>query len=363
MLHLVRDARTLPAFLVSGCLLAGCSGASNAATVKGEAHDAATAPDAARPDAATGKDAGADGSGGPTITLITEPDQGMTPVYDFISSAKKTLDMTMYELDDTTATGLLLAAAKNGVTVRVILDQNLEMKDNTAAYDALGAGNVQVHWADPTYAATHQKTITVDGTTSAVMSLNFAAEFYKTSRDFALLTTDPNDVAAIEAVFEKDFSSTAVTPSAAGGLVWSPTNSESSLVGLINGAKTSLVLENEEMSADEVVVALENAAKRGVKVEVVMTASMSWDTNFGYLTTAGVKVVTYLSYGPLYIHAKVILADYGTSDARLFVGSENFSDASLTENRELGLFTSDATVMTAVNKTLASDLAGGTPYP
>ena len=47
--------------------------------------------------------------------------------------------------------------------VRVILDQNLEMSDNTTAYNALGAADVQVHWANPTYAATHQKTITVDG--------------------------------------------------------------------------------------------------------------------------------------------------------------------------------------------------------
>ena len=76
------------------------------------------------------------------LTLITEPDQGMAPIYALISSAKHTLDMTMYELTDTMMTGMLTAAAKSGVTVRVILDQELEMKSNTAAYDALGAGNV-----------------------------------------------------------------------------------------------------------------------------------------------------------------------------------------------------------------------------
>src|SRR5580658_7854711 len=102
-----------------------------------------------------------EGDGGGGDTLVTEPDQGLTPIYDFTSSAKKSIDMTMYELVDTTMTGILTKAAKAGVVVRVILDQNLEMMDNTPAYDALGAGGVQVHWANATYAATHQKTITV----------------------------------------------------------------------------------------------------------------------------------------------------------------------------------------------------------
>ena len=90
--------------------------------------------------------------------------------------------MTMYELVNTQVTSLLTGLAKKGVTVRVILDQNLEKSSNTTAYgpDALGSGGVQVHWANPTYSATHQKTITVDSKTSAVMSLNLVSEDYWT---------------------------------------------------------------------------------------------------------------------------------------------------------------------------------------
>jgi len=67
-------------------------------------------------------------------TVYTFPDQGFTPVYNFINSATKTLDMTMYELVDTTAENDLVALAKKGVVVRVILDQNLELSANTPAY-------------------------------------------------------------------------------------------------------------------------------------------------------------------------------------------------------------------------------------
>lgn len=108
-------------------------------------------------------------------TLVTEPDQGYQPIYDFIGSATRSIDMTMYELTDTTAESDLAAAAAKGVTVRVILDTNREKSRNTTAYNYLNAHGVQAVWADPTYAATHQKTITVDGTRSAVLTGNLPA--------------------------------------------------------------------------------------------------------------------------------------------------------------------------------------------
>ncbi len=297
------------------------------------------------------------------LTLITEPGDGLTPIYDLVGSAKSTIDMTMYELVDTTMTGLLIDAAKSGVRVRVILDQNLEKSSNTTAYNALEAGKVQVHWANPTYSATHQKTITIDGATSAIMTLNLDAEYYSTSRDFAVITTDSNDVAAIESVFDDDFTNTALTPPTGDDLVWSPTNSQTSLLAIINDAKTSLTIENEEMSDSKIISALESAAARGVAVEVIMTASSSWTAALNALAKKGVKVVTYAATASLYIHAKVILADYGTTSATVFIGSENFSTASLTKNRELGLIISDAAIMTSIHTTLASDFKGGTAVP
>ena len=103
--------------------------------------------------------------------------------------------------------------------------------------------------------------------------------------------------------------------------MWSPTNSETALLDLINGAKTSLLVENEEMSYDAIVSALTQAASRGVDVEVVMENSSSYQTEFTTLVNSGVKLATY-EHASLYIHAKIILADYGTSGAQVFIGSE-----------------------------------------
>ena len=156
-------------------------------------------------------------------TLITEPDQGLTTIYNLIQSAKKTIDMTMYELVDTQAQMLLDQAAANGVKVRVILDQNLERSSNQAAFDDLQSHGVQVVWAQTKYAATHQKSIVIDGTTAAVMTLNLTSRYYSSSRDFAVIESDANDVNAIETTFNADFSSQAITPSVGDSLVWSPT--------------------------------------------------------------------------------------------------------------------------------------------
>ena len=306
---------------------------------------------------------GTGASGGDAQSLVIEPDQGMTPIYDLLNSAKKTIDMTMYELVDTQCQQILAAQAAKGVVVRVILDQALEKTSNTPVYTFLNANGVKAVWANPVFQASHQKTITVDGTTTAIMSLNLTSRYYSTSRDFAVIESNPNDIAAIEATFNADFVSGAITPSTGDDLIWSPTNSLTALLGMISSAKSSLKVENEEMGDAQIVTALEDAAKRGVAVEVAMTNGGTYAAEFNALKAAGVKVNTYTTTAPLYIHAKMILVDYGGSGQVAFVGSQNFSNPSLTENRELGLTVTDPAILGSLNTTFGSDFQGGTPWP
>ena len=300
---------------------------------------------------------------GSYFTLVTLPNQGLTSTYAFMNSATTSLDMVMYELTDTTASGDLVAIGENGIKVRVILDQNDEKSANTPAYNQLkGATNVSVIWANPTYEATHEKSIVVDDSRALIMTYNLTSQYYSTSRDFGVFDNDPNDVAAIETTFNADFVNGTITPPEGDDLIWSPTNSESSLLALINNSTSSLLVENEEMSASVIVSALGNAAKRGVSCTIIMTANSDYTSELNTLKSDGCKIATYAETASLYIHAKVILADYGTTVAKVYIGSENFSNASLTKNRELGLINSDAATMTSIDTTLTSDYKGGTPY-
>jgi cardiolipin synthase len=298
-----------------------------------------------------------------TYTLVTEPDQGLTPIYNLLASAKKSIDMTMYELTDVTVVDALANAAAAGLAVRVILDQNDEKTTNTPAYNSLQSKKVGVHWANPAYAVTHQKTITVDAATSAIMTLNLTPVDYAATRDFAVITNDAADVAAIEATFNADFTNAAITPPTGDNLVWSPTNSLSSLQAIINGATQSLLISQEEFDESTIASALVAALKRGVSVTLVQeNLESKYTQTLNTLKAAGAEIAVYTSSTGYYIHAKTVLADYNAAQAKLFVGSENFSTDSLTKNRELGLIFSDPVCMTGVYTAITKDFNGGTPF-
>jgi cardiolipin synthase A/B len=324
----------------------------------GPASPAPTAASAATPSAAP--QPAAPPAGG--LSVLTEPQAGIGPIYRLITGARRSVDLTMYELRDPTAEADLAADAARGVDVRVILDRNLEQSRNTAAYDYLAARHVHVVWA-PAGTTYHQKTLTVDGATSVIMTLNLVTEDYPDTRDFAVVDTDHADVAAIVATFNADFAGHAVRPPDGADLVWSPTNAEASVLAVINGARHSLAVENEEMDDSTVTSALAAAARRGVDVTITMTADSEWDDAFSELARDGVHIRLYPdSSRALYIHAKAIIADAGLPGQQAFVGSENFSVASLDYNRELGIRTTSPAVVAAVSAALTHDYAGATPY-
>ena len=204
----------------------------------------------------------------------------MTPIYDLMRSARQSLDMTMYELSDPTAEQILIADHEKGVQVRVLLDRDESGGSvNQAAYSTLAAAGVAVTWANGAEIF-HQKTITVDGSESAIMTGNLTPQYYATTRDFAVIDRQAADTAAIQKVFDSDWAGAAPAAAPAGGdLVWSP-GSESQIIALIDSATRSIVLENEEMDATPVEDALEADARRGVSVTVIMTSDSRWDSAF-----------------------------------------------------------------------------------
>ncbi|MGH3269368.1 MAG: phospholipase D-like domain-containing protein [Trebonia sp.] len=239
---------------------------------------------------------------------------------------------------------------------------HLEKSRNTATYNYLKAHGVHVTWA-PSGTTYHQKTLTVDGKTSVIMTLNMVSADYAGTRDFAVFDTGRADIAAVVATFNADFAHKQITPPDGADLVWSPTNSQAAILAVISAARHTLSVENEEMGDSVITSALEAAARRGVTVEITMTAQSSWDSAFSALEKAGAHVRTYRnSTKVLYIHAKAVVADAGLSDEQMFVGSENFSSSSLRRNRELGIRTTSKPLVSAVSGVLAADYSGATPY-
>ncbi|MFF5144866.1 phospholipase D-like domain-containing protein [Streptomyces sp. NPDC013157] len=284
-------------------------------------------------------------------------------IYDFINSATSSLDMTMYELEDTTAVNDLIALENKGVTVRVVLDQ-AHKSANNSAYTSLTNAGVGVVWSPSSFVYTHQKTITVDGTKSLVLTGNLTSQYYSTGRDYGVFTDDTRDVAAIEKVFNADYAGTSVTPTDGDHLLWSPTDSRSRLLTVVNAATKTLDVEELEFSDSTVVNAIVARAKAGVKVRVVLETPGDYSSEVSAVKAAGGTVVGYSDPNGFYIHAKAMVADYGLSTQEVEAGSMNISSNSLSNNRELGIILTGTgvaqSVATTVETTFNSDYSGGT---
>ena len=347
-------SRILIAF--TAAVLAASTGGCGSTTPRRSAQPAVSSQSPAAASAAAGERATG------SLRVLTEPDDGIGRIYRLITGARRSVELTMYELADRTAEADLAADAARGLDVRVLLDQHLEKSRNRGAYGYLAAHGVHVRWA-PAGTTYHQKTLTVDGRISVIMTLNLVTEDYPGTRDFAMIDTNRADVAAILATFNADFDGRAITPPDGTDLVWSPTNAQASVLTIINGATHTLAVEDEEMDDPAVTSALAAAARRGVQVKITMTADPEWDQAFTELARAGVHIRLYPDNdSALYIHAKAIVADAGRARQRVLVGSQNFSVASLGYNRELGVLTRDRAVVAAISKTLTKDYAAATRY-
>ena len=300
----------------------------------------------------------------PTYTLPTVPAAGYGPVYRFISSARKTLDMTMYSLVDPEAIAALIADAQRGVAVRVLLDST--PGNNTAnlpAYDDLTAAGVRVKWAWPGV-LWHQKSIVRDARAVAIMTCNLHAAYYPVIRGWIVITDKPATVAGVQATFNADFKKNHMPPTRGvapkgSELIWSP-GAQSPLVKLIRSARpgTTLYAEDEQLDSAAIVQALVAAANRGVTVDLTMSDSPDWVTALNTLVAGGVHVSLYAADAPIYIQSKAI----SVNDRTVYVGSINFTTAMTNADRNMGIITRDPTVVRGIIATLASDFTAATPY-
>lgn len=315
-------------------------------------------------------------SGGSYYKLVQYPDAGFAGFYRQIASAKKSVDMEMYELADPTAELDLAKAAKRGVQVRVLLDSDFDGGEvDGQAFRYLKAHGVQVKWAPRGYIF-HIKATSFDAKVSDISTANLTAKYYRATRDAEIVDSNPAQVGAIEATFAHDWNAAPDgTPKAqtvqASGLVWSPNTgsgtAETALVNQIRAAHVAVDFSSEELSDAAVIDALAQDAKHGVTCHVLMTRSSEWDAAFDALSRAGCQVHTFPdSATALYIHEKLVIADPSGHDAAMLIGSQNASVTSLTRNRELGIVVTagdgGAAAIAAATRTFNADFDRATPW-
>jgi cardiolipin synthase A/B len=291
-----------------------------------------------------------------TVRIFVEPDVGEQVILDAINGAQKSIWLEMYLLTDKNIIQALENAAGRHLDVRVMLEPHPYGGGSPqSTLDALQAAGASVEDTSSAFTLTHEKGMIIDGNTAFIMTCNFTySALNGKNREYGIIDTTPQDVQGTIDIFNADWNRTSVQVTDP-NLVVSPNNSRPMLTNLINSAKTSLILEEEEMQDSSMEEALVNAERRGVAVQVILAApsGSSNDPNgpgIAVLKAGGVQVKEDTQ---LYIHAKMIVADGNLA----FVGSENFSTTSLDNNRELGVLLTNAQIMSTLQQTFQSDWA------
>ncbi len=311
--------------------------------------------------ASTSSSSCAVGTGATNLQLFTEPDDGVRPVTDAIRAAQKSVWVEVYELTNSSVISALEDAANQGRDVRVMLEPHplgFSATSVQETLDKLKAAGIKTNTSNPVFEYTHAKFMIIDSSTLFLMTANLTKAALggsqsATNREYLLDDTNSEDVQEAENIFSDDWSRTTPTLSDA-NLIVSPVNSRAKLLALINGAHSSLSIENEEMQDQQIEDALAQAARRGVKVEVVLPAPSGGSDSNGagvaFLRNANVSV---REDKKLYIHAKIMIVDLG----KAYVGSENFSSTSLDKNRELGMIVAESSIIQSLETTFMTDYA------
>jgi phosphatidylserine/phosphatidylglycerophosphate/cardiolipin synthase-like enzyme len=294
------------------------------------------------------------------ISLFVEPEAGAGPILDAINGAKTHIDLEVYMLSNDEVVNALIAAAKRGVKVRVMLEPNpynpanpnspLPINRTTAA--KLAGTGVQVAWSDPQFRFTHSKTMVIDRTAGYVMTLNLTRSGTSRNREFAAIVTDEAELRDLNRLFQADWDHVPFTPRSK-RMVVSPANAHQRLTDLISGAKKSLTIYDEILYDEPTQDLLGAKARAGVDVRVLMGDPVTMPGNSvaaARLKSLGVKA-RYIT-APV-VHAKMITAD----DATSYIGSVNLTSTSLLKNREVGILLSDGAHIGTLNGTFSMDWA------
>jgi phosphatidylserine/phosphatidylglycerophosphate/cardiolipin synthase-like enzyme len=312
-----------------------------------------------------------------------------SPLFDLIDSAKKTIDIEIYMMDDRDLhSALRRAMRERGVRIRVVKDPSplgetcnpfKEATDSDtekcADYKALAAeiksrggafvpfNKKELCGIEGKSCFQHGKMVIIDSKKVMLSTGNFNPSSLcndnqnpsKCNRDYSFVSRRPLVVDTLEAIFEHDLKGerydprTLMSKRSANKITVSPF-SEEPLVEWIDSARRSVEVQNQYLKEEAINAALVRAASRGVDVKITLASACSFgkpkDKQRADLTrlfqsfdAAGIKTRMFtrqIEVGgkPGYMHAKAILVD----GRRAWVGSVNGSSMSVRQNREFGIF-------------------------
>lgn len=285
------------------------------------------------------------------LELHVLPDEGEEALAGELRKATRSIRVMVYEMGYGAVLDALKERAGKGVAVSVILDVG-KTSINQKYFDQLTQAGAAVHWSDPRFPYMHAKTLVVDEAVAVISTGNYLVTNVLKERNYVATDRDPDDVDAMVGLFDADFARQEPDLTCTRLLV-SPLNARERLIALIDSATKTLDIESMQFADAAVRTAVANRAAAGVTVRVLL-ADPGWiDTNTAAAAFLGASKIPAKYLTSPTVHVKAIVVD----GARAYVGSENVSYTSLSKNREVGLISDQADVITTMNQTFEGDWA------
>jgi phosphatidylserine/phosphatidylglycerophosphate/cardiolipin synthase-like enzyme len=326
------------------------------------------------------------------------------PHLSLIQGASSSLDIEIYTMNDPLIHQAILDAEDRGVKVRIIQEPapvgaackifNEASSKDPAGCDDLRSFVSEVQSKGGEYVPynksafcggkkvcyEHGKVMLVDRATALISSGNFdttslcdtANGATRCNRDYSVVTQDAGEVQTLETIFESDLAGqdydlqSLVDQIPSMTLTVSP-YSLSPLVAFIQSAQSSIQVQNQYLHDDDLNSALEDAARRGVQVQLMVSSICSFGkpsasavneatTLANDFQSAGIDARVFTSKIQVngeegYLHAKSIIVDHQSA----WVGSVNGSETALSVNREYGIFFNDANAVAALGAIHTAD--------
>jgi len=289
--------------------------------------------------------------------LVVLPEDGMAPLLSAIRAARESILVKMFLFTEPRLIRALAAARKRGVTVRVMLNpaRRSGESDNDDAKRRLRAAKITVKDTHPAFDVSHEKSMVVDGAIAFVESHNWAPKNFGETRDYAVITRNPEEIDEVREGFEADWSRSDFG-SGDRRLIWCRGNGRERIARFIDSAREYLYLQNERYQDPTIIERLVAAHTRGVKVHVMSLPPHALKENKLLEGVSGLRVmadtgIKIHKLKGLHLHAKMLLAD----GKRAIVGSMNIAPGSFDSRRELAIETEDRAVIRRLERTFRQD--------
>jgi len=280
------------------------------------------------------------------VSLIIQPGDSFFPIVDAIDSAKKSIKMTIFRMDDPIVRDAMKYAVTRGVEVQALVAPTSKgwTSKNKKLVDELAAIGVEVRvprQRKEKLKRYHYKMLMVDDTASLILTFNPTQHNLHYARDFGLLIRDEAITGELNRLFDADWHGEKFEPKDL-PLVISPFNSRRKLTDLISSAERSIRILDAKVVDQQLIGLLLRKASSGCTVQII-------GRNTEYNEVVPNFMVRRLARFEL--HAKCIVVD----NIRFFVGSQNLRRQSLDSRREVGIIVEDEAMARKIARVFDED--------